>query len=173
DSNVTFSPDGRKVAFTRFDNPKAGQYQLIVKDLQGGVETALVSGPTSQYLNYAAWSPDGKVIVCYIIQPQGALTGLEVVDAQSGQRKALLRSESGIISLPEWLPDGSGLLVLMRDAASNYKRHQVIRVSYPKGATTPVTRDAGDYYAISVARSAPILAAVAGQQRWSLQTTAG
>jgi Tol biopolymer transport system component len=173
DSNVTFSPDGRKVAFTRFDNPKPGQYQLIVKDLQGGVETPLVSGPTSQYLNYAAWSPDGKVIVCYIIQPQGALTGLEVVDAQSGQRTALLRSESGIISLPEWLPDGSGLLALMRDAASNYKRHQVIRVSYPKGATTPVTRDAGDYYAISMARSAPILAAVAGEQRWGLQTTAG
>jgi Tol biopolymer transport system component len=173
DSNVTFSPDGRKVAFTRFDNPKAGQYQLIVKDLQGGVETPLVSGPTSQYLNQAAWSPDGKVIVCYIIQPQGALTGLEVVDAGSGQRKALLRSESGIVSLPEWLPDGSGLLALMRDATSNYKRHQIIRVSYPDGAITPVTRDAGDYYAISVARSAPILAAVSGEQRWSLQTIAG
>jgi Tol biopolymer transport system component len=171
DSNVTFSPDGRKVAFTRFDNPKAGQYQLIVKDLQGGVETPLVSGPTSQYLTQAAWSPDGKVIVCYIIQPQGALTGLEVVDAQSGQRKALLRSESGIVTLPEWLPDGSGLLALNRDATSNYKRRQIIRVSYPEGASTPVTRDAGDYYAISVARSAPILAAVAGEQRWSLQTT--
>jgi len=173
DSNVTFSPDGRKVAFTRFDNPKAGQYQLIIKDLQGGVESPLVSGPTSQYLNYAAWSPDGKVIVCYIIQPQGALTGLEVVDAESGQRRALLRSESGIVSLPEWLPDGSGLLALNRDATSNYKRRQVIRVSYPEGAITPVTRDAGDYYAISVARSAPILAAVSGEQRWSLQTTAG
>jgi eukaryotic-like serine/threonine-protein kinase len=172
DSNVTFSPDGRKVAFTRFDNPKAGQYQLIVKDLQGGVETPLVSGPTSQYLDYAAWSPDGKVIVCYIIQPKGALTGLEVVDAGSGQRRALLRSESGIVGLPEWLPDGSGLLALILDATSNYKRHQVIRVSYPEGAITPVTRDAGDYYAISVARSAAILAAVAGEQRWSLQTTA-
>ncbi len=173
DSNVTFSPDGRKVAFARFDNPKAGQYQLIVKDLQGGVETSLVSGPTSQYLNYAAWSPDGRVIVCYIIQPQGALTGLEVVDAESGQRRALLRSESGIVSLPEWLPDGSGLLALNRDATSNYKRRQVIRVSYPEGTITPITRDAGDYYAISVARSVPILAAVAGEQRWSLQTTAG
>jgi Tol biopolymer transport system component len=173
DSNVTFSPDGRKVAFTRFDNPKPGQYQLIVKDLQGGVETPLVSGPISQYLSYAAWSPDGKVIVCYIIQPQGALTGLEVVDAESGQRRALLRSESGIVNLSEWLPDGSGLLALNRDATSNYKRRQIIRVSYPGGATTPVTRDAGDYYAISVARSAPILAAVAGEQRWSFQTAGG
>jgi len=33
DSNVTFSPDGSKLAFMRFDNPMAGEYQLIVKDL--------------------------------------------------------------------------------------------------------------------------------------------
>jgi serine/threonine protein kinase len=174
DSSVTFSPDGRKVVFTRFDNPKAGEFQLIVKDLDGGVEKTLVSGPTSQYLTEAAWSPDGKVIVCYIIQPQGALTGLELVDAQSGQRKALLRSESGIVTFPEWLPDGSGLLALNRDASSNYKRNQIVRVSYPEGVMTTITRDASNYSAISVARGFPVLAAVAGEQRWGLQTlTAG
>jgi eukaryotic-like serine/threonine-protein kinase len=171
DSNVTFSPDGRKVAFSRFDNPKAGEYQLIVKDLQGGAERALVSGPSSQFLRDAAWSPDGKVIVCYIIQPQGALTGLEVVDAQSGQRKPLLRSE-GVVTFPEWLPDGSGLLAFNRDASSNYTRNQIVRVSYPEGVMTPITRDAADYHSISVARSVPVLAVVAAEERWILQTVA-
>ncbi len=171
DSNVTFSPDGRKVAFSRFDNPKAGEYQLIVKDLQGGAERALVSGPSSQFLRDAAWSPDGKVIVCYIIQPQGALTGLEVVDAQSGQRKSLLRSE-GVVTFPEWLPDGSGVLALNRDASSNYTRSQIVRVSYPEGVMTPITRDAADYHSISVARSVPVLAVVAAEERWILQTVA-
>ncbi len=171
DSNVTFSPDGRKVAFTRFDNPKAGQYQLIVKDLQGGAERPLVGGPTSQYLSYAAWSPDGKVIVCYTLQPQGALTGLDVVDAESGQRRPLLRSD-GIVTFPDWLPDGSGLLALNRDASTNYMRSQIVRISYPEGTVSPITRDAGSYYAISVARSVPIVAAVASEQRWGLQTIA-
>src|SRR5580704_8501239 len=172
DSNVTFSPDGRKVAFSRFDNPKAGEYQLIVKDLQGGAERTLVSGPSSQFLRDAAWSPDGKVIVCYIIQPQGALTGLEVVDAQSGQRKSLLRSE-GVVTFPEWLPDGSGLMAFNRDANSNYNRNQIVRVSYPEGIMTPITRDAGDYHSISVARSVPVLAVVAVEPRWILQLALG
>jgi eukaryotic-like serine/threonine-protein kinase len=171
DSNVTFSPDGRKVAFTRFDNPKAGEYQLIVKDLQSGAEKPLVSGASSQFLRDAAWSPDGKVIVCYIIQPQGALTGLEVVDAESGQRRSLLRSD-GVVTFPEWLPDGSGLLALNRDASSNYTRNQIVRVSYPDGKMTPVTRDAGDYHSISVASGVPILAVVADEQHWALQTVA-
>jgi serine/threonine protein kinase len=171
DSNVTFSPDGRKVAFSRLDNPKAGQYQLIVKDLQSGTEASLVSGPTSQLLDYAAWSPDGKVIVCYIIQPQGALTGLEIVDAQSGKRKPLLRSD-GIVSYPEWLPDGSGLVAFNRDATSNYRRNQVVRISYPDGAMTAVTRDAGDYHSISLASTVPVVAVVANEERWLLQTMA-
>jgi eukaryotic-like serine/threonine-protein kinase len=170
DSNVTFSPDGHKVAFIREDNPKPGQYQLIVKDLQSGTESALVSGPRErEQLNYPAWSPDGKVIVCYIVQPQGALTGLDIVDAHSGQRKAWFRSESDIISLPEWLPDGSSVLVLDRGASSNYTRAQVARISYPERAITPVTRDAGDYSAISLARSAPVLAATSREQHWDLQ----
>jgi Tol biopolymer transport system component len=74
------------------------------------------------------------------------------------------------VTFPEWLPDGSGLLALNRDASSNYTRNQIVRVSYPDGAMTPVTRDAGDYHSISVARSVPILAVVADEQRWALQT---
>jgi len=168
DSNVTFSPDGRKAAFMRFDNPTPGQYQLIVKDLQTGVEKALVSGPQKQQLNYPAWSPDGKVIMCFIVQPQGALTGLDVIDAQSGQRKPFYRSQH-VINHPEWLPDGNGVLVLSADASSNYTRPQVARVSYPEGVITPVTRDAGDYSVISVARTVPMLAAVVREARWNIE----
>ncbi len=169
DSNVTFSPDGSKLAFMRYDNPKAGEYQLIVKDLHSGAETPLVSGPNKERLNDPAWSPDGKVIVCYILQPQGALTGLEVVDAYSGQREALMRSENGIVWHPEWLPDGSGLLATYEEASSNYTRSQVVRISYPGGALTPFTRDASNYVSISAARSVPVLAAVAKEEHWNIE----
>jgi len=172
DSNVTFSPDGSKLAFMRFDNPKAGEYQLIVKELHSGAETPLVSGPNKERLDWPAWSPDGKVIVCNILQPQGALTGLEVVDAYSGQRKALLRSQNGIVWHPEWLPDGSGLLATYEEASSNYTRNQVVRISYPGGALTPVTRDASNYVTISAARSVPALAAVAKEEHWNIELMA-
>jgi serine/threonine protein kinase len=172
DTNVTFSPDGSKLAFMRYDNPKAGEYQLIVKDLHSGAETPLVSGSNKERLNDLAWSPDGKVIVCNIIQPQGALTGLDVVDPYSGQRKVLMRSENGIVWHPEWLPDGSGLLATYKEASSNYTRSQVVRISYPDGALTPFTRDASNYEMISAARSVPVLAAVAKEEHWNIELMA-
>ncbi|HEY1678866.1 MAG TPA: protein kinase [Candidatus Sulfotelmatobacter sp.] len=172
DSNVTFSPDGRRVAFMRDDNPKAGEFQLIVKDLQSGTENVLASGPRKLGLGRPSWSPDGKVIVCYVVQPAGALTGLDIVDAQSGERKAWFRSETDIVDYPEWLPDSSSVLVLDRDSSSNYLRSQVSRISYPGGVLSPLTRDAGDYAAVSVARSAPVLAVTSRERHWQLQTMA-
>ena len=173
DSNVTLSPDGRMAAFIRDDNPNPGQHQLIVKDLQSGAEKPLTSGAQTDRLLYPAWSPDGKVIVCFVAQPKGALTGLDVIDAQSGQQKPLLRNESGVIALPEWLPDGASLLALNRDATSNFQRNQIVRVSYPQGVMAPVTRDAAHYSSISVARTVPVLAAVASEQHWDVQMLSG
>jgi eukaryotic-like serine/threonine-protein kinase len=170
DSNVTFSPDGAKAAFIRDDNPRPGEYQLIVKDLHSGTERTLISGPRKQGLSAPVWSPDGKVILCYVIQPEGALTGLDLVDAQSGQRKAWFRSENAIVQFPEWLADGSGVLVFDEEASSNYDRYQIARISYPEGVMTPLTRDAGDYVAISVAHSALALATTSREKHWELQT---
>src|SRR5258706_1520970 len=62
DSNVTFSPDGKRLAFMRYDNPDPGKYRLIVRSLDGGEEIVLASGPNSQSLYNPAWSPDGKTI---------------------------------------------------------------------------------------------------------------
>jgi len=167
DSNVTLSPDGRMAAFIRDDNPNPGQHQLLVKDLQSGSEKLLVSGP--ERLLYPAWSPDGKEIVFFVAQPKGAMTGFDSMDAQSGQRKPLLRSES-VVSDPEWLPDGRNLVALYRDASSNFQRNQIVRVSYPDGVMSPVTRDTGHYSSISMARTVPVLAAVAEEQHWDVQT---
>jgi len=62
----------------------------------------------------------------------GALTGLEIVDAYSGQRKALVRSENGVVLHPEWLPDGSELLALYRMPVPIHAKPS-IHVSFPGG----------------------------------------
>src|SRR5439155_23710926 len=44
DTNITFSPDGRRFAFVLDNNPAPGKYRLIIRSLSGGDETTLASG---------------------------------------------------------------------------------------------------------------------------------
>src|ERR1700676_909560 len=45
DSNITFSPDGRQIAYFRFNNPEAGKGRLIALPVDGGEEKVLYNGP--------------------------------------------------------------------------------------------------------------------------------
>jgi serine/threonine protein kinase/Tol biopolymer transport system component len=167
DSNVTFSPDGRKLAFIRDDNPEPGKFQLIVRSVDTGGETVLASGPINQELYNPAWSPDGKTIMCNVFQPGEADSGLMEVDASTGKQRLFLSSDD-FLALPAWMPDGSGLLVLDSDQASNYARSQIAFVSYPEGKLNPITRDTNNYFDLSVASSGQELATVLSEERWNL-----
>jgi eukaryotic-like serine/threonine-protein kinase len=167
DSNVTFSPDGRKLAFIRDDNPEPGKYQLIVRSVDTGGETVLAGGPSNQELYNPAWSPDGKTIMCNVVQPGEADSGLMAVDASTGKQRLFLSSDD-FLALPAWMPDGSGLLVLDSDQASNYARSQIVFVSYPEGTLGPITRDTNNYFDPSMASSGHELATVLSEERWNL-----
>src|SRR6266853_1687346 len=167
-SNVTFSPEGKKFAFMRYDNPVPGKYQLIVRSLDSPEETALTSGPVGQALYQPAWSPDGKTIVCTELQPGSALSGLVAVDVNSGGQKVFFSMNDQIPQKPAWLPDGSGLVVLARGQSSNFNRSQIALVSYPEGKFVPITRDTNDYSDVSVAASGHVIATILGEDRWNL-----
>jgi Tol biopolymer transport system component len=169
DSQITASPDGHKIAFMRYDNPEPGKYQLIVRTLDQGVETALTSGLMGQRLLSPAWSPDGKTILCVINQPKDALTGLMAVDANSGQQHLVSSSEDALGS-PIWVPDGKGLLALYSDRSTNFTRSQVVFVSYPEGNVTPLTRDTNNYSDLSLAANGQVLATVLTEGRWNLSS---
>jgi eukaryotic-like serine/threonine-protein kinase len=173
-SNVTFSPDGEKLAFLRYEQPKPGDNQLIIKDLQSGTENPLLTRTYSQLYTEPAWSPDGKVIVYSTLQPEdGALMGLDAVNPETGQTKPVTRAKDGILLTPEWLPDMSGLLVRYSDPTVNYQYRQMVIVRYPDGQRTAVTRDTINYDSLSVARQANIVAAVMGTDAWNLQIVKG
>ncbi|MGA9543301.1 MAG: protein kinase [Candidatus Sulfotelmatobacter sp.] len=168
DSNVTFSPDGRKLAFMRYDNPDPDKYQLIVRSVDNGDETVLTSGPSSQALSNPAWSPDGKTIMCTALKPvEDVFSGLMAVDTSTGRQRLLLGS-ADLFTYLAWMPDGRGLLALDGNLSSNYWRRQIVFVSYPDGKLSPVTRDTNNYSALSVASNGQLLATVLSEGRWNL-----
>ncbi len=167
DTNITISPDGRKVAFMRYDNPGPGKYELIVHSLDQGTESSLTSGLTGHRLLSPAWSPDGKTILCVENQPKDALTGLVAVDTGTGQQR-LISSSADALGVPIWMPDGKGLLALDADRSTNYTRAQIIFISYPDGKITPITRDTNNYSDLSLAAGGQVLATVLSEGRWNL-----
>jgi eukaryotic-like serine/threonine-protein kinase len=170
DSNVTFSPDGHRVAFMRYDNPDEGKYRLIVRSLDRNEEKVLTSGDSRQNLYNPSWSPDGKTILCVVSHPDNALTGLTAIDTATGQQHLVVSSDSAL-ALPTWLPDESGLLMLERSRSTNFNRNQIVYSAYPNGPIEPVTRDTNDYSELSLATTGQILATVLSEGRWNIEVT--
>jgi serine/threonine protein kinase/Tol biopolymer transport system component len=169
-SNVTFSPNGTKFAYSVSASPESGKFRLVVHAVDSGEEKTLVTGPMSQYLQDPVWSPDGKQIASSMYQPGGGrsgLTGLLAVNASSGEQKLILGA-SGYISEPVWLPDGSGLLALLRDKEGNYIRNRIVQVSYPSGTMRAITHDVNNYSGLSISADGQTLATVLSQDRYAL-----
>jgi serine/threonine protein kinase len=168
DSNITFSPDGKQFAFLRYNNPDPDKFRLIIHSVDSGEERVLTDGTVNQGLYDPAWSPDGKTIVCYVLQPGTALSGLVAIDIASGQRKLFASADTSLFSRPVWLPDGSGLVVLYLEPSTNMTRQQIGFVSYPQGVIRHITRDTNNYSSTSVAGDSRTLATVLREGHWNL-----
>jgi Tol biopolymer transport system component len=165
DSNITFSPDGRRFAFFRDNNPEPGKYRLLVVPVEGGEEKVLHGGSTRDRMFDPAWSPDGKTIVCSVLQPGDAFSGLVALDVASGQQKLFFTSDDRLLQRAVWMPDGRGLI-----ASNQFNSNQIVFVSYPEGKWHPVTHDTNNYNDPSVAGDGRSLATVMSEGHWNLST---
>jgi eukaryotic-like serine/threonine-protein kinase len=161
DSNLTFSPDGRKFVYMLANNPKVGEYRLVIRSLEGSEEKTLAAGPLNEQLSDPAWSPDGKTIVSPVSQPGEALSGLLAIEVESGKRNLFVTSNDMFFQRPVWLPDSSALLVL--GAGPYLTQTQIVLVSSPAGKLSPVTRDANAYADLSLAADGHALATILSQ----------
>ncbi|MGC2772697.1 MAG: protein kinase, partial [Candidatus Sulfotelmatobacter sp.] len=157
DSNITFSPDGKRAAFLRDNSPEFGKYRILIADLASGEEKTLLVGPLSTNFAGLTWSPDGKTIVTD--QTQGEQRGLFSVDATTGAVRPFALSDDKMFRSPVWLPDGSGVLVgYSTNAVAD--REQIGFVSYPKGEFHTVSNDPNKYIGISLSADGTALVSV-------------
>jgi serine/threonine protein kinase len=168
DTNITFSPDGRGLAYSVLNNPELGKFRLVTYSLETGEGKTLVTGNIGQALQDPSWSPDGKAIVCVIIQQGDAISGLVAVDPITGKQNPIFESKDGLLFKPVWLPDGSGLLALYRGRETNFGRQQIVAISYRDRTAGAVTHDINDYSDLSLSADGHMVATVLRQLHYDL-----
>ena len=155
---MTFSPDGRQVAFVR-GAPQVNESHLIVAKTDGSGETKLAARkvPKGFLTDAPSWSPDGARIAA-IGQEFGAglRLGIIEVDAATGKETELGSQAWQSVDGLAWLPDGSGLAVTATDAGSS--SGQVWFLSSPGGEARKITNDLNDYSGINVSADSRTIA---------------
>lgn len=153
---VSFSPDGSRIAFIRF-NSREDTPDLVISRADGTSEQTLARRtradadvfPVDLHGAGPAWSPDGKFLACPTVSRAhaGHEMNIEVLDASDGIGRRLNSQPWYNISRVIWLADGSGL-VLAAAAAPNAPT-QLVLLSYPRGEGRRVTNDPNNYSHVS------------------------
>jgi serine/threonine protein kinase len=162
DSSVSFSPDGKQLAFLRgIGSPDTVGIQIA--NVDGNDERLLAEMPSDVYYGLA-WSPDGKTILAPASpRVKGKRYVLDAINVVNGQTKELC-SSWGTIGRPAWMPDGKSLVVPMEPANQELPTPgatQLWSMSFPEAETARLTNDLADYgKTVDVTRDGQMLAAV-------------
>ena len=152
-SNITFSPDGKRFAFNR----DAEESMIVIANADGsGQQTIARRKKTDGFFTIPSWSPDGLLIACAISGPGSSRQSSEMVIirvADGLETTTMLPKDLLASSFSVWLPDGSGLLVTATSGAVNQDINffnQVWFVSYPSGEAHRITNDLNSYAGLSL-----------------------
>ena len=171
DSNITFSPDGRSLAYEVSNNPGLGKFRLVIYSLATGESKTLVSGDMNDALYDPAWSPDGKTIMGIIHRLPDAVSGLMAVDAVTGKQQVAFKAKDGVLFDLEWLPDGETLLACYLGRETNFSRREIVAISLRHGDWRAITHDINNYSDMSLSADGHMLATVLNQEHYDLFVT--
>ena len=160
DTNITFSPDGKRIAYARSKDPDVGKFQLLIAGADGGSEKVIQDGPLSAGIGprYVAWSPDGRQIAESVLFTQDLTNAIQLLDVLSGTSRTLAGFRGFGIQEMVWEPDGKGLIVVYWSSES--RRNQIGVVSNPTGRFHTVTKDTNNYRGLTLSSDGKTLAAV-------------
>jgi eukaryotic-like serine/threonine-protein kinase len=163
---ITYSPDGKQIAFIRSGYPNAGESALMIANADGTGERILAQQKAPLRFHSRevapAWSPDGKTIACIINDQTAGIGQMYVVEVNvaDGISKAVVTKEWEEIKRIAWFPDKSGLLVLGVEKGTVNYIGQIWRFSYPQGEARRITADFNDYWSMSLPSDAGTLVTV-------------
>jgi serine/threonine protein kinase/Tol biopolymer transport system component len=175
DSDITFSPDGHRIAYVRGNDPEVGKYRILSANLDGNDEKILLIAPApgNNVPSFSTWSPDGQQIAVSEPPTSAALGGIGLFNLNSSKLEQLATFEDKSLNQLKWSPDGSGLLVNYQQAGPSFQRAQIGFVPSGGGALQPITRDTNSYRTLTLSADGKTLATVQMKTTQSLYLASG
>jgi eukaryotic-like serine/threonine-protein kinase len=175
DTNATFSPDGKNIAFIRANDPEIGKWRLVEANANGSNEKVLLIVQENEVLGTVAWAPDGKHIASSFIAPGGKGLGkLAIFDFASGQMNTFVEGNDKIFGAIAWSSDSRWIFA---DYAANGNRlsllSQVGAYSYPEANFRQITNDASDHSSMSLSADGKMMAIVQAHNQNEIDVLAG
>jgi Tol biopolymer transport system component/DNA-binding winged helix-turn-helix (wHTH) protein len=162
DGRVTFSPDGKHLAYLVTARDES---RLVVATAEGTEPRTLATrrGPdffATLPVSAPAWSPDGATIVAAVTVPGSSGRRMQLLSLRVSDGAERVVSSSTWITIGRiaWLPGGKGLVLVAKD--ERWVPSQIWQVSIPDGATRRVTNDLEEYRDLGLAADARTLVAV-------------
>jgi serine/threonine protein kinase len=151
DAPVSFAPDGKRFVLIRGNYPNAGESALVIANVDGSNEQILAVRKrpdlfTPIFFTGPSWSPDGKLVAASVMTSP-RVCNVVVFSVADGSEQVLTREPWTFASRVQWLPDMSGLLVIVGEGVNN-SQHWML--SYPGGEKRRVTNDLSAYRVISL-----------------------
>lgn len=151
DSPVTFSPDGKQMAFLRH-NPNDGGDTIFIADKDGGnlkpfVETKEIG---FDKINTVTWSPDNKRLLVSVYKSAGDGTPklqIAAIELENKKLKRLGDRDWYGGNCFKWIEDGTGIVFIGKISFGD--NWQIWHLRYPDGEARQITSDTSNYASLS------------------------
>jgi eukaryotic-like serine/threonine-protein kinase len=160
DSGIAFSPDGKRIAYVRDNDPEVGKLRLLSADINGGNEKILQISPISSgNIPSLAWSSDGQQLALAMTQPDNRnLGGINLFELSSGKERPFTTLTDKLPREVQWIK--TGILLLYQQAGGQFNHPQIGFVANGGGQFSGITRDTNGYQALTVSADANTIATV-------------
>ena len=160
DSPITFSPDGKRIAYVRTGHPDPDKFSLLTANADGSDEKTLVTGPMTAQPFYPAWTPDGKAIAGVVYENTSELSQIKMFDAASGKEAKLAGFKDYAPNFLTWLPSGDVMLLTAEAHGSGFIRQQIGYFSSDVPGIRFVTQDTNNYVTLRLSADGKTLSAI-------------